>query len=211
MARQIYLFSTSSHPKATCINSLNIRYLNPDIDFSKYDYLIITSKQAIKALNQYNIKDFIHLPALCVSSNTATEYKNIGGNILVAGEGYGDGLLEKIEEFSKETKWLYLRAQTVASDFAQVAKKNDYKIDEKILYVSECSEETLNLHVENSATLIFTSPSSVECFLKTHTIASDSKIIVIGKTTAKSIPKNIEYKVSKETSIESCIELALSF
>ncbi|QOY51614.1 uroporphyrinogen-III synthase [Candidatus Sulfurimonas baltica] len=209
MSRQIYLFSTSSHPKATCINSLNIRYLNPSIDFTKYDYLIITSKQAIKALEQYDKKDFIHLRALCVSAKTAMEYKSIGGSIVTAKEGYGDGLLEKIEEFSKETKWLYLRAQTVASNFAQVAKKNDYKIDEKILYVSECSEEILNLHVQKSATLIFTSPSSVECFLKTHTITSDLKVIVIGKTTAKSIPKNIEYQISEETSIESCIELAL--
>ena len=64
--------------------------------------------------------------------------------------------------------------------------------------------------VKEPATLIFTSPSSIECFLKTHTISPDAKIVVIGKTTAKALPKDIKYQISKKKSIDSCMELALS-
>ena len=35
----------------------------------------------------------------------------------------------------------------------------------------------------------------------------EQKIIVIGKTTAKAIPQGINYKISNETTIESCMEL----
>jgi len=210
MSKQIYLFATSKHPDAISAQSLQVRFLKPQIDFSKYDYLIITSKQTIKALKQYNTQEFINLPALCVSKKTADSYKDFGGEILDFGDGYGDNLVSHIEKKPKDTKWLYLRAQSIASDFVARCKAEAYSIDEKILYVSECAKEALDIEVKKGSILIFTSPSSVECFLKTHTIDLDAKIIVIGTTTAKALPRGVNYKISQNTSIESCMKLALS-
>ncbi|MDA3909176.1 MAG: uroporphyrinogen-III synthase [Sulfurimonas sp.] len=210
MLRQIYLFATSKHPDAISAKSLQVRFLKPKIDFSKYDYLIITSKQTVKALEQYNKEEFINIPALCVSPKTALPYKNFGGNILDTGDGYGDNLVKNIKEKSKDKKWLYLRAELIASDFVLRCKSDGYKIDEEILYVSECAKEALEVQVSENPILIFTSPSAIECFLKTHTISSDAKVVVIGNTTAKALPSGIEYKISQKTSIESCMEMALS-
>ena len=53
MPKQIYLFSISSHPDAKSVNSLDIKLLKPEIDFLKYDYFIVTSKQTSEALKQY--------------------------------------------------------------------------------------------------------------------------------------------------------------
>ncbi|MCK4738208.1 MAG: uroporphyrinogen-III synthase [Sulfurimonas sp.] len=211
MSKNIYLFATSKSPHARSVKSLEVRFLKPTIDFSKYDYLIITSKQTVKALEQYDKKDFIDIPALCVSVKTATSYENFGGKILAIGDGYGDNLVKNIKDFSKETKWLYLRAELIASDFVQRSQNDGYDIDEEILYVSQCSKEILDVRVDDDSTLIFTSPSSIECFLKNNTIHSDAKIVVIGKTTASSLPKGVEYQISEKTSVDSCIELALSF
>jgi len=208
MPRQIYLFATSKHPDAISSKSLEVRFLKPQIDFSKYNYLIITSKQTVKALEQYDRESFINIPALCVSPKTATAYENFGGNILEIGDGYGDNLVKNIKERSKDTKWLYLRAELIASDFVQRSITDGYDIDEEILYVSECASEAMDVEVDENPILIFTSPSAIECFLKTHTIDQNSIVIVIGKTTAKSLPQNIKYHVSKKTSIDSCIELA---
>jgi len=210
MPKKIYLFATSKSEHAINIKSLDVRFLKPDIDFSKYNYLIITSKQTVKALEQYDKKDFIDVPALCVSIKTAVAYEEFGGKILAVGDGYGDNLIEKIKEYPKETKWLYLRAEIIASDFVQKSRDNGYEIDEKILYVSECSKEILDVRVSDDSTLIFTSPSSIECFLKNNTIHPDAKVIVIGTTTANYLPEGIGYIVSQNTSIESCVELALN-
>ena len=206
--RPVYLFSISSHPDAVSVNSLSITFLQPHIDFSKYDAFIITSKQASKALGQYQTHLFQNIPALCVSKVSAKSYEEIGGRVLDVGEGYGDNLVQKIKNYPKNMRWLYLRARVVASDFVSVCKKEDYLIDEAIVYVSECSKDILNVEVVEASILIFTSPSSLECFLQTHTLSKRSTLIVIGKTTAKAVPKGIEYHISEKTTIESCMELA---
>ena len=209
MSKPIYLFSTSSHPDAISVNSLSINFLKPDIDFSNYDYLIITSKQATEALKQYDKTEYIDKKALCVSAKSALSYEALGGNVLDVGGGYGANLSDKIKEFSKNTKWLYLRAEVIASDFAESCKKDGYLIDEKTVYFSECSKEILDVKVEEESVLIFTSPSSLHCFLKTNIISSKHNVIVIGKTTAKALPSGIEFSIAKETTIESCMQLAV--
>ncbi|MDO8453003.1 MAG: uroporphyrinogen-III synthase [Sulfurimonas sp.] len=209
MSKKIYLFSISSHPKAISINSLDIKFLKPKIDFSKYDYLIITSKQASEALKQYDKNEYLDMPALCVSVQSALSYEDIGGKILDIGGGYGDNLVNKIKTFPKETKWLYLRAKEVASNFVSTCADEGYLIEETIVYESQCSKAIGHVRVEEDAVLIFTSPSSVTCFLKNHVLSSSNKIIVIGKTTASALPKGIDCIISAETSIESCINLSV--
>ena len=208
MSKPIYLFSISSHPNAISVNSLTITFFKPQIDFSKYDYLIVTSKQTSEALQQYEIRDYIDKKALCVSVASATSFESLGGTVLDIGGGYGDNLVDKIKSYPQDTKWLYLRAKVVASDFVEVCKNDGYGIDEAIVYESDCSQEILDIEVEDESILIFTSPSSLNCFLKTHEISEKSNLIVIGKTTAKAVPKNTEYVLSDETTIDSCMEIA---
>jgi uroporphyrinogen-III synthase len=207
MKNQIYLFSTSSHPDATSINSLDIKLLKPNINFSSYEYLIITSKQAVKALKQY---DNVDLKAICVSKKTAQSYRDIGADVLDVGDGYGDSLIDVVEKYPKETKWLYLRAKEVASHFVQGLKAQGYSIDEVIVYKSSCTKDILETEVQDNVTLIFTSPSAIRCFLKNNTINKKNKVIVIGKSTASALPKNINYVLSYESTIDSCITLAKS-
>lgn len=204
-----YLFSISSHPDATHINSLSISFFKPTVDFSKYDYLIITSKQSCEALKQYDNNEYISKKALCVSQQSAKSYEALGAKVLDVGEGYGDNLAEIIKTYPKETKWLYLRAKLTASDFVNLTQKDGHSIDEIVLYKSECSEDILNIKVEDDATLIFTSPSSLNCFLKNATLKSTHKVIVIGKSTAKALPFGIKYDISQATTIESCMNLTI--
>ena len=206
----IYLFSVSSHPDAIHINSLSVTFFKPDIDFEDVDYLILTSKQAVKALKQYPKEQYIDKKALCISKATAAAYEETGGEVLQTGKGYGDTLTDTIRSYPKETRWLYLRAETVASDFAKELKDEGCDIKEAVVYKSECSKEILEAEVPNEAILIFTSPSSVKCYLRTHTLLASQKIIVIGKTTAKALPEGIKSTISPDTTIKSCIQIALN-
>jgi uroporphyrinogen-III synthase len=206
--KPIYLFSISSHPHAISVNSLDITFFKPKIDFSKYDYLIITSKQTSEALKQYDKESYIHMPSLCVSVASAKSYEQLGGEVLDIGGGYGDNLVEKIKSYPKTTKWLYLRAKVVASDFVATCQGDGYNIDESIVYESGCSKSIWDVEVKGGAVLIFTSPSSVKCFFNNHAIPLHATVIVIGKTTAKALPEGIEYIISPKTTIESCMEIA---
>ncbi len=206
MPKPIYLFSISSHPDAIHINSLDIGFFQPKIIFSNYDYLILTSKQASKALEQYEKEEYIEKKALCISTQTAKSYERLGGKVLELGSGYGDDMKAIIKKYPKEIKWLYLRAESIASNFASELQEEKYNIEESVVYKSECSEVIQDVQVQKNTVLIFTSPSSVKCFLKTHQIEEDKEVIVIGKTTAKALPKQIKYKIAKEKTIQSCFE-----
>jgi len=206
MKNKVYLFSTSSHPDAIHIQSLDITFLQPEIDFSQYDYLIITSKQVSKALIQYDNQNYKDKRALCISSATAKSYEALDGKILEIGSGYGDNLYHIIKKYPKETQWLYLRAKEIASDFVSRCKQDAYNIDEKIVYESVCSKKIVDFRVQDKTTLIFTSPSSVQCFLKNNKFNSSHKVIVIGKSTANAVPKDVECIISKSTTIESCLK-----
>ncbi|MEA1982307.1 MAG: uroporphyrinogen-III synthase [Campylobacterota bacterium] len=209
MSKSVYLFSTSkvNLPNIIDIKSLDVTLLQPKIDFSKYDYFIISSKQVSKALKNYNIDDYKNKKALCVSSVSARYYKDIGGEVLDIADGYGDGLVQIIKKYPKELQWLYLRGENIASNFAEVCRRDGYKIDESILYRTQCSKEILEVKTQESATLIFTSPSNVHCFLKATQFKSAQKVIVIGKTTAKALPASVDYKMARVTTIEACLEL----
>ena len=210
MSKLIYLFSISSHPKAKHINPLSINFFQPKVDFSKYDNFIITSKQVAKILSFYEVSKKNLLPALCISKQSAKSYEAIGGKVLALGKGYGDTLIEKIKDYPKATKWLYLRAEVVASNFVEVCQNEGYNIEEAVIYQSQCSSQMANIEVEKDAVLVFTSPSSVECFLAHNSFEKTHKIVVIGKTTLKKIPKDIEVHLSKEKTVESCMQIALT-
>lgn len=202
-----YLFSTSKkeYPNITSINSLDIEFLKPEINFSKYDYFIITSKQISQALLAYDKEKYKEIKALCISFATAKSYEGLDAEVLAIAEGYGESILDVIRRYPLESKWLYLRGEKVASNFALKSRDAGYSVDEAILYKSSCSHEMKGWTFEKESTLIFTSPSSVECYLKTYDFSSDMRVIVIGKSTAKAIPKNIAYEIAENTSIEACI------
>ncbi len=204
----IYLFSVSSHPDAVHINSLSVTFFKSDINFNDVDYLILTSKQAVKALQQYPKENYIDKKALCISKATAAAYEGIGGKVLQTGKGYGDTLYEAIKHYPKKIKWLYLRAEKVASDFAEKLREDGYKITEAVVYKTECSKDILEARVPSEAILIFTSPSSVKCYLQSHVFSPSQKVIVIGSTTAKALPENIKSIISPATTVESCMQIA---
>ncbi len=180
------------------------------IDFSKYDFLILTSKQTSEALKQYDQKEYLSLPSICVSKKSAEAYEALGGSVLAYAKGHGDELSSLIKQFSHTKKWLYLRAKAVASDFVNECQREGFCIDEKVVYESSCSQEILQAKIQENAILIFTSPSSVRCFLKNHQLYETNTLIVIGKTTAQALPHEVKYILSEDKTIQSCIDIAIN-
>ena len=201
MSNKVYLFSATPHLDAIHINSLDFDFFQPKIDFSSLDYLILTSKKAVDALQFYDVKEYINIPALCISKFTKEYYESFGGKVFAVGGGIGSDLQQIISTYPKEKKWLYLRAKEIAGE--------GFATDEAIVYASRCSDEILDftLDADEECFLVFTSPSSIKCFLKNNSFSPHHKIVVIGKTTAKNLPNGVNYKVAKQNSIIATIEL----
>lgn len=205
--RPIYLISQTPYAGVVHIPILTIRFLTPDIDFGAYAGLVFTSKQAVKSLEHYP-SVWKSLPCICVSEATAAAAREAGAVDIRTAEGYGKSIPDLLASQLCEGRWLYLRPKVVASEWVETAREKGIRIDETIMYETLCNDEETFAGVDPNAVLIFTSPSSIECFLRRYPILPSYKIVVIGKTTQEALPVEIKSIMSESTSVASCLEIA---
>lgn len=189
----------------THIPILSIHFLTPVIDFNLYDGIIVTSKQAAVALKFY-MPDWNRLKVVCVGESTAKVMKELGARHIELAHGYGMSILEVLSPH--EGKWLYLRPKMIASSWPVHARESGIELDEVIIYETACNDDIKEIQIAQNSVLIFTSPSSVECFSKQADILPTHGVIVIGKTTQNALPKGVKSLLSAQTSIISCVEMA---
>ena len=207
MHSPIFLFSKTAHPDVNHIPILVSSYFQPLIDFSSYDFMIATSKETLNALEI--IGDWKALPVLAISESTANLVKSLGGKVLGIADGNGESISELVKKKYKHLKILYPHAKVTAYDMEAVMNKDNIKVDSFIVYETSCSKAK-RVALPSDAICIFTSPSSVNCFLKNYTFLPTYKVVCIGETTASALPKHIDYVLSEKTSVESTISMANS-
>ena len=184
-----------------------IEYLNIDIDLAKFDALIFTSKNAIYSLESSKLK-WKDISSYAIAPKTAEILKSYNSNLIYTGiHSHGDEFAYEIIPLLKNKKVLYIRGEKSVSELFNILNKNSIDIEELISYKTVCTSKNLEKPRDDSI-LIFTSPSSINCFFNKFSWNSTYKAIAIGNTTAKYLPKNIDFKISHIQSIESCISLA---
>lgn len=203
----IFLFSKTPHPDVTHIPVLETHFLQPHIDYSRYDAIVLTSKQAVTALEKIS-PEWKTLPVLTVAAKTAEMVRNAKGRLLETGEGYGDSLSEIIIHKYGSYRWLYPRPNIVASDFKDRVANAGVIIDDHVVYETICNKACQKLNLPDDAVLVFTSPMTIVCFLKFFTFKAGHKVVVIGKTTAKALPRHLKYCMPEEPSVEASVQLA---
>lgn len=203
----IYLFSKTSHPDVNHIPILATHFFQPTIDFSKYDAIVLTSKQAVTALEKIG-SAWRALPVLTIADLTAKMAEEAGATVIRRGDGYGDSLAEIIIHGHHQLRWLYPRPEIVASDFSELVRDAGVKLDDVVVYKTSCDAQAASVELEDDAVLIFTSPFTIACFLESHAFKPTQKIVAIGKTTKSALPDSLVVYMPEKTSVESCVRLA---
>jgi uroporphyrinogen-III synthase len=208
--RPIYLISKTPYDGVIHIPILTISFLTPDINFDLYKGIIVTSKQGALALRHYRA-NWDRLNVICVGESTAQEMKKLGVKHLECADGYGANIFNVLRQY--RGKWLYCRPKVIATSWPSHAREEGMLIDEVILYETTCNETMEKIDLAENGVLIFTSPSSIECFLQKYSFRGMRDIVVIGKTTQNALPVGVKSILSETTSVESCVEKAreLSF
>ena len=205
--RPIYLISKTPYAGVIHIPILTIAFLHPNIDFTEYEGVIVTSKQALLALQEYTF-EWRDLQWICVSEGTAEAARQLGAVQVEVGDGYGVSIPNVLGTKKRYGKWLYLRPKVIASEWVECARSEGFEIDEAILYETTCNEEASHYTIADDAVLVFTSPSSIECFYTSYQILPSHTIVTIGKTTQSAFHSAKEVFVSPQTSVASAVELA---
>lgn len=204
--KKIYLLNEQKHEDVENLEVFQIEYIKSDVDLKKYDALVFTSKNGVKAINSFN-QDWKNIPSYAIAQKTANTIIKLGGVVkFIGNSGHGNDFAYELKNVLKDKKVLYVKALKTVSNLPNILKENGIFLDEIIAYKTFCKKS--NIILEENSIFIFTSPSSVECFFKQYSWKNSYKAIVIGKTTAEFLPSNINYEISSQTSVEECIKLA---
>lgn len=204
----IILLNNQKYDGVINLALFEINYIPSQINLENYDALIFTSKNAVYSLDNYD-KSWKNLESYAIAKKTANIIEEEGGTVAFVGNsGHGNDFANELIPLLKDKKVLYVRALKVVSNLVDLLKKASINIHEVITYKTICNDE-ISTNIEDNSTIIFTSPSSVNCFFKKFSWDKSFKAIVIGKTTAKYLPEYVDFKISEKTSIEECIKLAM--
>jgi uroporphyrinogen-III synthase len=209
LQKDIYLLNDEKYEGVKNLSVFDINFLHVKIDCSKFDAVIFTSKNAVLALEKID-KNWKNLEIYSIGKGTSKFINELGGNVFYeAKNSYGDEFAEKIIPFLKEKKVLFPRAKVVASDVFGILKSSHINIEEYIVYENICKKlNNITCKPAHKDIIIFTSPSSVKCFLNYYKLHEENIIIAIGKKTAEAIPKNFKIHIPSEQTIVSCVEFA---
>ena len=206
---KIYLLNSQKFDNVVNLEVFKVQSLKLDIDLKPYDALVFTSKSAIFALEDNKI-DWKKIPSYLIAEATSNIAKSFGANIAFTGlSGHGNDFANELIPHLKDKKVLYIKAKKTVSNLPEILRENGINVDELVSYETVCNSSLKSFELEEGSTIIFTSPSSVECFFKKFSWNSSFKAILIGKTTAQYLPKElVNYKISSNTNVKECIKLA---
>ena len=118
--RPVYIASNKKVVGTNNLNLLKINYLDMDIDITKYDALIFTSKNGVNSLlnSKLHWKD---IDSFAISDITSNALKECNSNLQFTGiSGHGDQFAKELIEYLKGKKALYIRAKKVVSNLKDI-------------------------------------------------------------------------------------------
>ncbi len=207
IARPIYLLSKAPYAGVNHIPIIHINALHVSLDITQYDLMVVTSKEAINALNRSGV-DWKKLEVIAISEPTAAHVRSQGAKVVAVGKGYGDSLYELIRAHYASHKMLFPAASILASDFDARLRQAGIEIDTVPVYETSCRDS--DTPIPENAVLAFSAPSTVKCFMKRYDFLSSHNVVVIGKSTEAALPLHVKAKLPKVASIEALVSLAKS-
>ncbi len=186
---------------------IKFEILKRDVDLANYDLLLFTSKNAVTILDKINEK-WQDIPSIAIGEESARAIVKLGGKVALASSGYSKNLADEIKEKFVNKKILYIRPKVVATDHISNLSQVGIALDEVVLYETICKKYDILQKPPLDSTLIFTSPSTINCFMDNFGSMDGYKIVAIGETTAKALPLDVKYSMPKLPNIKECINLA---
>lgn len=205
----IYILSKKEYKGAKNLPCILIKYLSPKINLDGYDAIIFSSKNGVEAVHMLD-KNWINLPSYSIGSGTSKAIEKYNGKIVYeARSSYGDDFAKEIRDRLSGKKVLFLRAKVVTSSLNDILLNAGVKLSEEIVYETVCNEcENLEKPPKNSC-IVFSSPSTIECFFKCFSWDDSYKAVVIGIKSASYFPKEIPYVMSDIQNINACIKMCI--
>lgn len=208
--KNIFVLSDKKVKYAKNLPVIDIKAIEKEIDINGYDGLIFTSKNGVEAINKLE-QDWKNKPSYVIAPQTAKAVKKYGGKLAYVGKlKHGNEFAHELLNKFQDQKLLYIGGKKVVSNLVEILNENGLSCDKVDVYETVCKEYKNNLQLPKNSIFIFSSPSTIECFLKNFKWDESFKAVSIGNTTAKYFPPYIKPYISQTTSLDSCVKTALT-
>ncbi len=185
------------------IQTKSIDFETPQLN----DYLVFTSKEAVKSVLKSDIKNVHSISCLCVGSKTRSFLEMKGFTVLESAD-YAEELIQIIESKYKTNSFTFfcgnIRRNTIPTFFQQ----NKIAYNEIVVYETKLKPHQIK---ESFDGVLFYSPSGVNSFLENNTLRNKT-CFCIGTTTAKALEnktKNIE--ITSQPTVEHVIDEVIKY
>ncbi|NFB31097.1 uroporphyrinogen-III C-methyltransferase [Clostridium botulinum] len=210
--------------EVTEINSIEIKNTEESLKsylskLKEYDYIALTSVNAVKIFFDYLIKENIDIrninakfAAIGPATSEAIKMRGIMPSIK-SKHFVAESLFEEMKRhIQRGDKILVPRSKDARPFLVDALKEEGCIVDEVHIYETLCGKCTHTERFENTDTVLFTSPSTVKNMISMVGIDSikEKNIIAIGPITAAELDKNnIECSSCDEYSINGIIDKLL--
>ncbi len=178
------------------------------IEFGGCDTLLFTSKQAVLTAEAID-PAWRSYPSIAIGSATKRQIEVLGGEVLYhPTHFYGEALSQDIATFFATRSLLYLRPEVISFDSKAFLAREGIVLHEQILYRTSCIEYDATSRPPSGAVIVFTSPSTIHCFVKQFGWEESYHAVVIGYATQEHLPQGALYSVAETPLIDACIQKA---
>ncbi|MBV5277611.1 MAG: uroporphyrinogen-III synthase [Campylobacteraceae bacterium] len=204
----IYLFSDKAYEGVENLPLIEIVFYDKLFSLEHFDAIIFTSKNSVEALERVT-DAWQKIDAYAIAEGTAHYIQSKKGKIVyTSATSYGDDFAHHIIPLLRGKKVLFPRAKEVVTHLYEILTKEGILVEEEIVYETTCKAYGKDKAPPKNAKLIFTSPSTVQCFLSNFEWDESYTAIAIGHKTAQALPLHVKRIVSEKQSITHCITLA---
>jgi uroporphyrinogen-III synthase len=185
------------------IQTKSVSFETPQLN----NYLIFTSKQAVKSVLKSGLQTILLKPCLCVGSKTKSFLEKKGFTVIESAD-YAEDLIQVIDSKYKENSFTFfcgnIRKNTIPYYFLQ----NKIAYNEIVVYETKLKPHQIKEPFDG---VLFYSPSGVNSFLENNTLENKT-CFCIGTTTAKALEnrtKNII--IASQPTVENVITEVIKF
>ena len=183
------------------IQTKSIDFETPQLN----DYLIFTSKEAVKSVLKSETKNVLSKSCLCVGSKTRSFLEKKGFTVLESAD-YAEELIQIIASKYKSNTFTFfcgnIRRNTIPAFFQQ----NKIAYNEIVVYETKLKPHPIKKPFDG---VLFFSPSGVNSFLEKNSL-ENKMCFCIGTTTAKALEKRTEnIVIASQPTVENVITVVI--
>ncbi|MBE9575689.1 uroporphyrinogen-III synthase [Flavobacterium proteolyticum] len=171
------------------------------------EYLVFTSKEAVKSVLKSDVKNVHSISCFCVGSKTRNFLEKKGFIVLESAD-YAEELIQIIESKYKTNSFTFfcgnIRRNTIPDFFQQ----NKIVYNEIVVYKTKLKQHQIKEPFDG---VLFYSPSGVNSFLKKNSLENKT-CFCIGTTTAKALEnKTNSIIIASQPTVENVITEVIKY